>query len=497
MADLGRRDRFFLLYHVLNRKDMGHAWLYKRIREVEADPDNNLDLWARDHRKSSIITVGGGIQEVLRNPNITIAIFSHVKPIAKSFLAMIKRELETNQKLRWLYKEIVWDNPDKEAPQWSLDAGIIVNRTRNAKEATIEAHGLVDGQPTGKHYDLRIYDDVVTKESVTTPEQIAKTTEAWELSDNLGTADGRKWHIGTRYSFADTYEEILKRKALTPRIHPATDNGQPDGKPVLLTEEQWAEKKLIQGPSTIACQMLQNPIAGAQAMFDVKDLKYYEIRPQTLNVYVMCDPARSQKKDSANSAFSVIGIDSTRNKYLLDGFNHKMNLKQRWESLSGLRKKWLNEPGVQHVSVGYEVYGAQADMDYFTERMEVENNAFEIVELAWPRDGLGSKEDRVQRLVPDIKLGKLHLPLKTQGVTSNQQRMIDSGQPYRIAKQLIRKDHEGNLYDLTTHLTQQIQFFPFGGLKDLVDATSRIFDMDPRPPVIIEDSMLEPEATVD
>jgi hypothetical protein len=49
-----------------------------------------------------------------------------------------------------------------------------------------EAHGLVDGQPTGAHFGLLVYDDVGTLESVSTPEQVEKSTNAWALSDNLG-----------------------------------------------------------------------------------------------------------------------------------------------------------------------------------------------------------------------------------------------------------------------------------------------------------------------
>jgi hypothetical protein len=110
---------------------------------------------------------------------------------------------------------VLWDNPIREAARWSRDKGIVVKRKGNPKEATVEAAGLVDGQPTSRHYGLLIYDDVVTQDLVTSPETIKKVTERWELSDNLGThSQARKWHFGTRYSFGDTYGVILERVRL-------------------------------------------------------------------------------------------------------------------------------------------------------------------------------------------------------------------------------------------------------------------------------------------
>ena len=43
-------------------------------------------------------------------------------------------------------------------------------------------------------------------------------------------------------------------------------------------------------------------------MFNVNDLQTYEVRPLTLMAYLLIDPARSGKKDSANTAMVVIGI---------------------------------------------------------------------------------------------------------------------------------------------------------------------------------------------
>ena len=516
-------DRFYLLVKVLRRYDALHPWIYARCREVEKAPDNGLDLWAREHYKSTVITFAGVIQEILRDPEITICIFSHTKGIARKFFRQIKQELESNTVLQQAFPDILWEKPDKQAPRWSEETGLVVRRKSNPKESTLEAWGLVDGQPTSAHYRLRVYDDVVAPESVTTPDQVAKTTAAWELSDNLGMVGGRKWHVGTRYSFADTYQAILERKALTARIYPATHDGTPDGNPVLFTPAQWADKKVVQGPATIACQMLQNPLAGQQAMFNALDLRRWEVRPATLNVYILGDPARSRKKGSANTAYAVIGVDAGRNKYLLDGANHRMDLKKRWETLKSLRTVWQGQPGVQGVYIGYEAYGAEADMDYFIEQMEIDKDSFPIEELRWPRDTEPSKDDRVQRLGPDFRAHKFYLPalvlhqgkpnywtlepgtaggleikhtLQT-GPTSLMKRVIDEGAPSRVAKPIVKVDSDGNLYDLTRQFVEQQMLYPFAPLKDLIDAASRVYDMSPVPPMLIDDKELLPEVYPD
>ena len=498
---LGKNDRFFFLTVLLHRKDADKPWLYERCREVEAEPDDCLDLWAREHYKSTIITFAGIIQEIAKNPEITIGIFSHTKPIARKFMLQIKAELETNRHLMMTYPEVFFADPKKESPKWSEEKGLVVKRMTNPKEATVEAWGLVDGQPTGAHFALRVYDDVVTRESVTTPEQVSKTTSAWELSDNLGARgeDGksRRWHIGTRYSFADTYQAILDKKILKPRIYPATDNGKADGTPVFLSPEVWAEKVKTQGSATLAAQMLQNPAAGAQALFNKDWLRFADVRPSTLNVYILCDPASSRKKGSDRTAMPVIGIDSARNRYLLDGYHHRMSLSERWLALSGLRKVWMNMPGVQLVKVGYERYGSTADLEYFQEKMEAAKDVWEIHELNWPRDGTESKYDRIQRLEPDFRAGKFYLAAVTQGITTNQQRVIDAGEKFRVFTPTRRRDENREIYSLNKTLLDEYLVYPFAVHDDLLDACSRIYDIDATPPIIIDESTLEPTAYAD
>ena len=494
---LALEDRYYLLVKVLGRTDCLHPWIYARCRDVERDPDTHLDLWSREHYKSTLITFAGIVQEILRDPEITVGIFSHTKTIARGFLAQIKREFEGNATLKKLFPDVLYADPQKESVSWSVENGIIVRRKGNPKEATVEGWGLVDGQPTGKHFRLRVYDDVVTKESVATPEQVQKTTDAYSLSQALGTDGGRVWGIGTRYSFADTYDWILKRGALKPRIFTATDNGLRDGAPVLFSREEWKRRLRNHTDADIACQYFQNPLAGEQRMFNADDLQIYECRPETLNVYVLVDPARSMKKDSAETAVIVLGVDYAGNKYLVDGYAHRMDLQERWVRVRDMKLKWERAPGVQSIRVGYEAYGAQADLDYFGERQRIEKVAMSIDELKWPRDGEASKVDRVQRLLPDVRSHKFYLPYPTddERLTRMQREMQDRGYGYRIARLIKRKDSDGNMYDLGEKFRTQLAYFPFGGLKDVVDAAARIYDMEPNPPQIIDSQSLEPEFT--
>lgn len=523
---LAMNDLFYLLVRQLRREDVDNDWIFDRCREVERDRNWFLDLWARDHYKSTIITFGMTIQDILRDPEITIGIFSHTRPVAKKFLQQIKNEFEQNQLLKALFPEVLWADPKREANKWSEDDGIIVKRQSNPKESTVEAWGLVDGQPTGRHYRLRVYDDVVTRESVSTPEQIEKTTTAWELSDNLGSRGGVARYIGTRYSLYDTYSVMLKRQAVTPRIYPATHNGRMDGRPVYLTDAEWDRKLKTTSRSMIASQQLQNPMADEAAMFRTEWLRNYEVRPRTLNVYILCDPSRGRTADSDSTAMAVIGVAVSGSKFLLDGFCHRMGLSHRWIALRNLYKKWSKTRGIQHVGVGYERYGAQSDDEYFNEQMQREKLFFTITELNWPRDGTNSKRERVERLEPDFRNSRFFLPLPVyydgrpsvwepdlyvdpssggrgptygdilyhpvERLTRKQIDVIEAGSPDLVAKAIKCIDQEGRVYDLTLRFIEEYSAFPFGQHNDLIDAVSRIKDIGYTIPMS-ESSLKEPE----
>jgi phage terminase large subunit-like protein len=458
-----RTDLFYLLRYVMGRADVDHDWMLARIREVQASPDGHLDLWARDHRKSTIITFAKTIQDILASHGEdplpewhgmepTFGIFSHTRGIASEFVRQIKQELQQNEWLKRLFPDVLYDNPERDAPRWSVQNGLTVKRKSNPKEATVEGWGLVDGQPTSKHFNVLVYDDVVTKESVSNPEMIKKTTDSWELSLNLGDRNPRMRGIGTRYHFADTWRAIVDRGALRKRQYAATDDGTLTGKPVYLTETELRTKIQNMGPYTASAQLLQNPIADSKQTFQRAwlDHRYQpDISWSPMTRVLLCDPANAKSKKSDYTTMAVLGLGEDRNYYLLDFLRDRLNLVERTSELFRLHRKW--KP--QHV--GYEEYGKDSDIQHIETVMNGGQGRapyhFEIT----PLGGSLSKIDRINRLIPVCSDGRLWLP-----------------------EVLYRTNSEGKLEELVLLLIEQeFLAWPVPVHDDGLDVIARVFDM--------------------
>ena len=456
--ELAKSDLFFLMVYILHRQDVDRDWLFDRCREVQARPNGYLDLWARGHWKSSIITYGLTIFDIINNPEITFCIFSFIRPIAKAFMRQIKVEFESNEELKELFPEIFWKNPKREAPKWSEDDGLVLKRTTNPKEATIEAWGLVDGMPTSKHYMVCVYDDIITEKSVTTPEMIRKVTAAWELSQNLRIEGGKQRMIGTRYHFADTYHIVMERKALIPRVYPGTVDGTANGEPILLTRESLAMKRRDQGPYTFACQILLNPVAEEMQELKPKWLQFWPaMRYNNMNLYLFCDPAGGKKRENDYTVFVLWGLGPDNNLYIIDWVRDRLNLVERGNALFTLQKKY------KPLRVIYEKYGMQSDIEHYHDRMDRENYRFRIEEIG----GQVQKEDRIRKLIPPFEQGRIFLP-----------------------ETCIRVTKAGKQEDLTRIFTdEEYKLFPFSVHDDMLDCMARIMDIRIDKPDLVDDFM--------
>jgi predicted phage terminase large subunit-like protein len=445
LATLCRQDLFFLLVYILARKDADRDWIFERCREVQSDPNGHIDIWAREHYKSTIITFALTIQDIINNPEVTIGIFSHTRPIAKKFLFQIQYELENNKRLKEIFPDIFWNNPKKEAPKWSLDHGLVVKRRSNPKEATVEAHGLVDGQPTGMHYDIMVYDDVVVKASVTTPDMIAKTTEGWELSLNLTKEEGIKRYIGTRYHYNDTYKVIIERGSAIKREHPGTYDGTVRGEPVLWSKDLMAEKRRDMGPYVFSCQILCDPKADETQGFFEKWLKFWPNRYHSdLNIYFTVDPANEKRKENDYTSMWCVGLGRDQNIYVIDMIRDRLNLTERTNLLFGWHQRY------RPLGVIYEQYGMQTDIQHIEFVQDLKNYRFPIT----PIGGKTGKYDRIRRLIPIFEEGRIFLPEK-----------------------LFYRNYENKQEDLVhTFINDEFKPFPVSVHEDMLDALARLFD---------------------
>lgn len=450
---LCRQDLYYLLVKVCGRKDMLHPWVYARVREVEASPDGRLDLWAREHFKSSCITFGLTISDILNDPEVTFGIFSHTRPIAKAFLRQIMRELESNKTLHWAFPDILWGPDTKGSPKWSEDDGIIVKRQSNPNEATVEAWGLVDGQPVSKHFGVLLYDDIVVQASVSNPDMIAKTMSRLEESYSLGkTVGGRRRFVGTRWHFNDAYATVRDRGTALAREHPGRLGGTEDGESVYWSEDQHREKRRDYGPYTYAAQILLNPKADAMQGFKREWLRTYkQIRLKGMNVYILVDAASSKKKGSDFTSMWAIALGRDQNMYAALMVRDRLNLTERTARLFDLHRK-IRAEGGKIMRVRYEKYGLMADIEHIKDEQERQNYRFDIDEVG----GQTSKEDRIKRLIPIFEQGRFYLP-----------EVHYSTDWQRVPVDLVR-----------AFIEEEYMAFPVGLHDDMLDALSRITEPD-------------------
>lgn len=477
---IGRHDIYFLATWLLDRHDdftFGPEYrqdkIFELCRMVQLDPNFHMDLWARFHYKTSIITQLMTVQDILNDPEMTIAIFSFNNVAAKGPYLVVKRYLEYLGSMNMyvndtkdsttgaIIKGVLYKDTN-ESLKWTEDEGLIVKREGNPREATLNSFGLIDSLPTGSHFKLRIYDDVVTQEEVTNIEMIRKVIRKWELSCALidplpvkhyGYGNIARY-VGTRYDLNDPYVTIEDRGVPVRKI-PATHNGKKPrdgGVPILLTVEELDDFAFKMGEFVENSQMYLDPSLDAAIGFDPAWLQYYQNKTGRwwleFNRYILCDPASEKKKTSDYTVILVIGIGADNNYYLIDGVRDRLNLTERTDKLIAFHRMYRPE------KVGYEKYGKDSDIEHIEYVQNEQNYRFKIT----PLGGKTKKNDRIGKLSPIFQHGRFILP------------------PF-----LFFIDYQKKQQDLIIQFVHgEYVKFPFlvGGHDDIFDCMARIIDKD-------------------
>lgn len=308
-----------------------HGFYAKDILHWEKKPDPEsegkfiytykLVLWPRGSFKSSVFDVGMACWEIAKNPNIRILVCSETGKQARKFVELAKAIIDS----QW-YRERFGVHRGK--TKWTAGSFTSALRTdKHTKEATLQAAGVGEVW-TGSHWDLVLFDDVVSQENTKTPEAI-ETLSNW-FGEILAQLDPgcRLIMIGTLHHFADLYCNILKdekiRKMFDCSVH-AWKN--PDGTlffPGRLTTAFIEQQKAMMPPRLFACFYENKPFSSEQQLFRPEYFRVIpdEEIPTAVWTYLMTDfafIAEEKKKGRPDrTAFWIVSLDCNRAAYVRD-----------------------------------------------------------------------------------------------------------------------------------------------------------------------------------
>lgn len=398
--------------------------------------------------KSTIVTKVHSLQLLLNFPNIRICLLHNKQDNSSDNLMTIKNFFRSTP-VGTLFPECI-----PSGKEWGNLSGFsLANKIDVARsEENIEAIG-VGTEITGKHWDVAKKDDMVTEDSVTTEEQIKKTSD-YDDRFNVGHFADSRYKIqdysGTRYHFADLYSKKITDPGLKVITIPLTTDGVTPTHPERFTVEDIAAIKASIHPWVYNCQMELNPIDPARMQFSKGMIYYWNRLPENLNYYLLVDPASAKKKRSDYTAMLIVGVikDSKgrRLKYIADGIRDRLNPKQRVDAAISLAKLWKIK-GCAWEAVGFQ----ETDCVYLEEKRRVEKLFFDITEI---KSHQSAKEDRIRSLVPQYADHEWLWPAKD-----------------KIVK---HSSFNSKNYDLTENMEYELLTFPLAEHDDLIDAQTFI-----------------------
>lgn len=180
------------------RELMGDVYRAMNHERFPAAPRRICRLYPRDHGKSETGDHVIPSWAALANPNVRIAIIMEAETQAKQKLSQCRTTI--NEYGQHFGISIDEDNRKN----------LTLSRTQTHAEPTISARGF-DAQITGGHYDVVIFDDIVSWPSQRTETQREKKwTQFQDYSQNLGSAGETTYLVlGTRKHPQDLYNNLL------------------------------------------------------------------------------------------------------------------------------------------------------------------------------------------------------------------------------------------------------------------------------------------------
>jgi len=299
-----------------------HQQWYKFLQNdfscIKTDPNNKtslhkyLQLWPRGHGKTT-----GIILYILwligNNPDINVQIVSKTASQAEAICTALMSTIEHDENYIRLFGNLKPAQPIK----WTSQQ-FIIKRNEISKNPTVKATGLM-GPITGGRNDLIIDDDIIDEENVRTRLQLEKVS-TWFNKILYPTLYpwGGIIVIGTRWSYADLYAELIEKwpHSVLAAIE-QDEHKKPTGN--VLWPQYWPLKKLLErrneiGSTIFDCQYQNDPTGMEGSLLKAEWLRSYDTPKPYKLTWLGVDPALGE---GDKHGIAVISQTHTLDRYHL------------------------------------------------------------------------------------------------------------------------------------------------------------------------------------
>lgn len=361
LAERGKRDLFFLCKGVLGMRDLTPVCHMPLASFIDENPAQmKICLMPRDHFKTSVVTIGGTIQRVLRNPNERCLIANESATNAQRMLRAIRQHAESNKVFRALYSDLI----PKSTTAWNNEE-LIFNREWLGPEPTIDTVGMT-GAFTSRHYTYITADDLISEEAIKSEKVMQDTIDRFSRFMSLlvnPTIDPIVL-VGTRWGMHDIYSFAMKgwgsRAAIFVRSVIENDEFI---FPERMNHDILGIKRQMYGDYLTSCLYYNNPKADNETGLNVQDLGWWEwnsdetrillytnrgasrvevesVDPATLDITTTVDPAPAETAASDRNAIVTVGVTDSGRAIVLDAWARRCQPMELIEYLFELHKRW-------------------------------------------------------------------------------------------------------------------------------------------------------------
>jgi predicted phage terminase large subunit-like protein len=364
--------------------------------------------------------VGYTLWRLVREDSLRVLIYSDATSKAEGFLTGMKNHLlglESSSAFRDYFG--AWEVDPKKGV-WNQSAIVIAPRRHAHAEPSVDTAGI-ETSKVGAHYDLIIFDDLVSDKNVTTKELMEKTAECYKKALSLLKPGGEVLLVGTRWHFGDLYGRMLVERetdaSFASFIQQAEREGTYPFASIGLTQEFLTNQRKSQGSYTFSCLYQNAPVDDETATFKAKDFAFYQPRQndawhafvERLYITAVLDPIPPPSSDHGDdAALTIVGTDSDHNLYLLDAVSGRLDTDKQIDLILQKNRQWKFRAFGIETNAFQKILKVELERRISEARRERTWHPFSITEFVGITQG--NKERRIMGLQPYHERGAIKLP---------------------------------------------------------------------------------------